>query len=54
MDGLEPHQGQTLVGLADRVPASRTTARDAGVPPPPVCARTPFWADKTKEQHNAE
>ena len=31
----------------------RKTTREARVPPPPVCVCTPYWADKTKEQHNA-
>ena len=37
MDSLEPHQGQTLDGLANRVPTSRTTTSEARVPTPSMC-----------------
>ena len=37
MDRFKPQQGQTLDGLANRVPASRTTTREARVPTPSMC-----------------
>ena len=50
MDSLEPHQGQTLVGLADRVPASRTTTSEARVPRPQYVHARPFG--RTKQRSN--